>query len=116
MSKPLSVEPASEVHVYHDCTFNYQDVIEQTAPTAVLDVQTIAGDSPEPASATAIQFRGPFRRFRQRLVDGLVAKGVPQADAIEAVGQLGDGSLLKWLIEHGDDIIALVMRLLSLFK
>lgn len=62
------------------------------------------------------RFRGPLRRFRERLANELVKRGVPADEADQTVAAIGDGSLLKWLIEHGDDIIALVMRLLALFK
>jgi len=53
--------------------------------------------------------------FRVKIVDGLVAKGVDRADAERVVGQLGDGTLLKLLIENLPEIIKIVELLLPLF-
>jgi hypothetical protein len=52
---------------------------------------------------------------RGKIIDGLVAKGVDRADAEKVVGELGDGTLIKFLIEHFDDIMAIVLKLLPLF-
>lgn len=74
----------------------------QPIPVALAD-QPFAGILPR-----------PLGRVRQQIADGLVAKGVDPVTAEHVVGQLGDGTLLKWLIEHGPDIAKLVMQILAL--
>lgn len=56
-----------------------------------------------------------LRLIRRRLVAGLTSRGVSKADAEHAVGQLGDGTILKWLLDHGPDLLSLVESLLALF-
>lgn len=54
-------------------------------------------------------------KTRAKIIDGLIAQGVDPTDAKMVVGQIGDGQILKYLIEHFDDILAIVLKLLPLF-
>ena len=68
------------------------------------------------ANATAapkFMFKGPLKRRREELAAALVKKGFSPADAQAAVGGIGDGQLLAWLLQHGPDILALVLKLLG---
>lgn len=67
------------------------------------------------------RFRGIFRNRREEIAAALAFKlreegyEADDEEVIEAVQGIGNGAIIKWLIEHGDDILALVLKLLPLF-
>lgn len=61
------------------------------------------------------RFIGPLRRHRQQIAEALVADGHDRAEAEQLVGKIGDGSLIKWLIEHQGDVQGLIQFFVNLF-
>ena len=93
------------------------DLYRVTAPDLHADLPfTAVGATPAGGGPvlTLLQ-RAWVRVERRRAVRELAAEGVPPAEAERLVGKVGDGTFLKWLIEHGPDILALVAKILALF-
>lgn len=62
--------------------------------------------------------RGEVALFRARAVVGLVAHGWSLKTARDRVAAIGDGHIIQWIIDHEDQILAVVkfvMFLVSLF-
>lgn len=53
-----------------------------------------------------------IKRARSEMVKGLVAKGATKKDAEEAVGKIGDGQILAWLLLHGPKFLEVILKLL----
>lgn len=86
----------------------------------------VPAEAPKPMAAQApkivgapgdriIRLAKKLQIVRGKIVDGLVAKGVDRSDAEKVVGELGDGTLLRLILEHLDDIAAIILKLLPLF-
>lgn len=74
--------------------------------------------APAPQAVGAPRFtpiKTKLAKVRVKIIQGLVDKGVDKADAELVVGQIGDGKLIQFLIDHFDDILAIVLKLLPLF-
>lgn len=70
---------------------------------------------PQHYARPIFRFSGLFRGVREELAAGLVARGVDPEEAEQFVGGVGDGRLIRWLVEHGPDIAKLILLLLPLF-
>lgn len=53
------------------------------------------------------------KRARAEMVAELVKGGATETAAKEAVSKIGDGQILAWLLTHGPDILALLVKLLA---
>lgn len=92
--------------------------LTEPAPTPRVAATTpqVASSTPQAVGAPrVVGLKVKLGLVRGKIVRGLVAKGVDRADAEKVVGQLGDGTLLKLLLEHLDDIAKIIERLLPLF-
>ncbi len=53
--------------------------------------------------------------FKRLAVSRMVRDGVDRAAAVAAVGALGDGHIMEWLLQHGPDIVAFIKLIMTLF-
>ncbi len=61
-----------------------------------------------------MKVRDRIKAARAEMVAALVKNGTDQATAEHAVGEIGDGKILAWLMLHGPDIAKWIMKLFSL--
>jgi hypothetical protein len=66
--------------------------------------------SPHPL-AFGQRFKGPLKRFRERIVQEAVENGIPESEAVETVAAIGDGRILELLLKYGPEIIKIIMAL-----
>jgi hypothetical protein len=63
---------------------------------------------------------GPFKRLmdrkRKEIADGLVSQGVPREVATDTARQLGDGTILRLILEYGPAFIQAIINLFGLAK
>jgi hypothetical protein len=72
-----------------------------------------APDGTRPMGGVLDRLR-PLKRLRRRVVEGAVARGADREEAEAAVGELGDGTLLEWLMNGGlEKLIELVLKLIA---
>lgn len=61
-----------------------------------------------------MRLRDRIKKARAEMVAELVKNGSDQAAAEEAVGAIGDGKILAWLMLYGPDIAKLIKMLFGL--
>lgn len=101
-----------------------KDVLESLA-VPVPSTPAVVGSSccygeGAPAVGAAGIFDRPrpiLERFKDRIIDGLIGRGVPREKAVEAVAELGDRPILEWLFMGGGllQIIEAILKLIGAF-
>lgn len=61
-----------------------------------------------------MKIRDKVKKARADMVAELVKQGVTAEAAEQAVGEIGDGKILAWLMLHGPDIVKLIKMLFGL--
>jgi hypothetical protein len=61
-----------------------------------------------------MKLRDRIKKARAEMVAELVKQGSEASAAEEAVGKIGDGQILAWLLLHGPDIVKLIKMLIGL--
>jgi len=85
--------------------------LDKPAPaTCLADMEAAFEGGP----ATAGRPRPILERFRRRVVDHLVERGVTRREAEQAVAEIGDGRFLDWLMNGGlEAIVEAILRILA---